>query len=37
MSLHASRPVIAGEKWLLRTAIHAQSLYELTPAARSEQ
>jgi TPR repeat protein len=26
-SLHASRPVLAGEKWLLRTAIHAGSLY----------
>jgi len=34
MSLHASRPVIAGEKWLLRTAIHAQSLYEPIAAAR---
>jgi len=33
MSLHASRPVISGEKWLLRTAIHAQNLYEPITAA----
>ncbi len=35
MSLHASRPVITGEKWLLRTAIHARSLYEPVAATGS--
>jgi hypothetical protein len=27
-SLHASRPIVAGEKWLLRTAIHERSLHD---------
>jgi hypothetical protein len=34
-SLHASRPVLAGEKWLLRTAIHAHSLYDSLRSAES--